>query len=168
MRPVLPIAASKPIYLVRKDWFWWHRLCVEIKSKKYSRLFIAPFVALYDKDWIASFWGKTDISLSKGFWYTSILVAWPLSGTVDWRVWALTSTSVHLLILLVCFVLVCCDKWPSFHHRRIKSLNLGARIRIKQVVVEHVICISQQEERLWHYQVNCPSRWSLSLIFGFL
>jgi len=58
-------------------------------------------------------------------------------GSVDWRVWALTSTSVHLLILLVCFVLVCCDKWPSFHHRRIKSLNLGARIRIKQVVDEN-------------------------------
>ena len=48
----------------------------------------------------------------------------------------MTSTSVHLLVLLVCFALVCCDKWPSFHHRRIKSLNLGARIRIKQVVDE--------------------------------
>ena len=52
MRPVLPIAASKPIYLVRKDWFWWHRLCVEIKSTKHPTLFIAPFVALYNKDWV--------------------------------------------------------------------------------------------------------------------
>ena len=50
----------------------------------------------------------------------------------------MTSTSVHLLILLVCFVLVNNDKWPSFHHRRIKSLSLGARIRIKQVVDKHV------------------------------
>ena len=71
---------------------------------------------------------------------------------MDWKVWALTSTSVHLLILLVCFVLVYYDKWPSFHHRRIKSLNLGARIRIKKVVDEHVICISQQ--KLWHYQAG--------------
>ena len=69
---------------------------------------------------------------------------------MDWKVWALTSTSVHLLILLVCFVLVYYDKWPSLHHRRIKSLSLGARIRIKQVVDEHVICVSQQKERLWH------------------
>ena len=56
---------------------------------------------------------------------------------MDWRVWALTSASVHLLILLVCFVLVYYDKWPSFHHRRVEKLSLGARIRIKQVVDEH-------------------------------
>ena len=60
-----------------------------------------------------------------------------LSGTLDWRVWAFTSASVHLLILLVCFALVYYDKWPSFHHRRIEKLSLGARIRIKQVVDEH-------------------------------
>ena len=53
----------------------------------------------------------------------------------------MTSTSVHLLILLFCFALVCCDCWPSYHHRRIKTLSLGARIRIKQVVDKHVICI---------------------------
>ena len=55
---------------------------------------------------------------------------------MDWRVWALTSTSVHLLVLLVCFALAYCDKWPSFHHRKIKTLSLGTRIRIKQVVDE--------------------------------
>ena len=123
-----------------------------------------PFVALHNKEWVEG-------PILRQNWHFSeqmvliylkimvtILVAWPFSGSVDWRALTLTSTSVHLLVLLVCFVLVCCDKWPSFHHRRIKSLNLGARIRIKQVVVEHVSCISQQEERLWHCQVNCPSR----------
>ena len=50
--------------------------------------------------------------------------------------WALTSPSVHLLILLICLALVCCDLWPSLHHRRIKNLSPGARIRIKQVVEE--------------------------------
>ena len=75
-----------------------------------------------------------------------------LSGSLDWRVWALTSTSVHLLILLLCSALVYSDCWPLFHHRRIKSLGLGARIRVKQVVDEHVICISQQ--KLWHYQAG--------------
>ena len=49
----------------------------------------------------------------------------------------MTSASVHLLILLVCFVLVYCNCWPSFHHRRVEKLSLGARIRIKQVVDEH-------------------------------
>ena len=56
----------------------------------------------------------------------------------------MTSTSVHLLILLVCFALVYYDKWPSFHHRRIESLSLGARIRIKQVV-----------EESWEELLNC-------------
>ena len=49
----------------------------------------------------------------------------------------MTSSSVHLLILLVCFFLVYCGQWPSFHHRRVEKLSLGARIRIKQVVDEH-------------------------------
>ena len=49
----------------------------------------------------------------------------------------MTSASVHLLILLVCFVLVYCNCWPSFHHRKVENLSLGARIRIKQVVAEH-------------------------------
>ena len=48
----------------------------------------------------------------------------------------MSSPSVHLLILLVCFVLVKCDWWPSWHHKRIENLSLGDRIRIKQVVEE--------------------------------
>ena len=63
---------------------------------------------------------------------------------MNWRVWALTSASVHLLILLVCFVLVYCNCWPSFHHRKVEKLSLGARIQIKQVVAEH-----------WDELLNC-------------
>ena len=66
-----------------------------------------------------------------------MVVDFPLSGTVNWRVWALTSTSVHLLILLVCFAFVYCDCWPTFHHRRMRSIRLGDRIKIKQVVAEN-------------------------------
>ena len=54
-----------------------------------------------------------------------------------WRLWAVTSLSVHLAILLVCFVLAYCGCWPSFHNRRIKNLSLGTRNRIKQVVDEN-------------------------------
>ena len=43
----------------------------------------------------------------------------------------------HLLILLVCFVLVKCDWWPSWHHRRIENLSLAARMEIKRVVEEN-------------------------------
>ena len=59
------------------------------------------------------------------------------SGTVYWRVWALSPLLAHLLILLVCLVLVKCDWWPSWHHRRIENLSLGARMEIKQVVEEN-------------------------------
>ena len=48
----------------------------------------------------------------------------------------LTSVSVHLLILLLCFVLVYCDKWPSLHHRRIEKLCLDDRTLIREVVDE--------------------------------
>ena len=50
----------------------------------------------------------------------------------------MTSVSVHLLILLLCFVLVYCDKWPSLHHRRInfKKLSPDDRTLIKEVVDE--------------------------------
>ena len=59
------------------------------------------------------------------------------SGTVYWRVWALSPLLAHLLILLVCLVLVKCDWWPSWHHRRIENLSLGARMEIKRVVEEN-------------------------------
>ena len=50
----------------------------------------------------------------------------------------LTSVSVHLLIILLCFVLVYFDKWPSLHHRRVnfKKLSLDDRTLIKEVVDE--------------------------------
>ena len=57
----------------------------------------------------------------------------PLPGTVNWKLWTLCSPSVHLFILIVCFVLVFCDLWPSTHHKKIKKLSLGARLKIKQV-----------------------------------
>ena len=59
------------------------------------------------------------------------------SGTVYWRVWALSPLLAHLLILLVCFVLVKCGCWPSWHHWRIGNLSLRARMDIKRVVEEN-------------------------------
>ena len=59
------------------------------------------------------------------------------SGTVYWRVWALSPLLAHLLILLVCLVLVKCGCWPSWHHRRVENLSLAARMDIKRVVEEH-------------------------------
>ena len=56
---------------------------------------------------------------------------------MDWRVWALSPLVAHLLILLVCLVLVKRGWWPSWHHRRIENLSLGARMEIKQVVEEN-------------------------------
>ena len=49
----------------------------------------------------------------------------------------MTSPAVHLLILAVCFLLVRCGWWPSYHHRRIENLSLGARKRITEVVDEN-------------------------------
>ena len=51
--------------------------------------------------------------------------------------WALSPLLAHLLILLVCLVLVKCGRWPSWHHRRIENLSLGARMDIKRVVEEN-------------------------------
>ena len=59
-----------------------------------------------------------------------------LSGKVDWRLWAIASPAVHLIILLLCFIFVRCGWWPSLHHRRIYSLSLRARTKINQVVEE--------------------------------
>ena len=59
------------------------------------------------------------------------------SGTVYWRVWALSPLLAHLLILLVCLVLVTCGCWPSFHHRKIRNLSLDARREITRVVEEN-------------------------------
>ena len=56
----------------------------------------------------------------------------------------LTSVSVHLFILLLCFVLVYNGCWPSLHHRKIKNLSLGARLRIQEVV-----------EKSWDELLNC-------------
>ena len=50
--------------------------------------------------------------------------------------WTFSALLVHLFILLVCFVLVKCDWWPSWHHKRVENLSLGDRTRIKQLVEE--------------------------------
>ena len=58
-------------------------------------------------------------------------------GALDWRTWVLTSVSVHLLILLLCFVLAYCDKWPSLHHKRVEKLSPDDRTKIREVVEEN-------------------------------
>ena len=49
----------------------------------------------------------------------------------------LTSVSVHLLILILCFVLAYCDKWPSLHHKRVEKLSPDDRTKIREVVEEN-------------------------------
>ena len=55
----------------------------------------------------------------------------------DWRIWTLASSSVHLVILLVVLLLVSCGWWPSWHHRKIESLDLETRSEICRVVNEN-------------------------------
>ena len=57
--------------------------------------------------------------------------------STDWRIWTLASSSVHLVILLVVLLLVSCGWWPSWHHRRVESLNLETRSEICRVVNEN-------------------------------
>ena len=58
-------------------------------------------------------------------------------GTLDWRAWALTSTISFLVLLVFVLILVSCDCWPKFHHRRVKNVDLGARLKINQLVEEN-------------------------------
>ena len=49
----------------------------------------------------------------------------------------MTSSTVHLVFLVILFVLVYCDGWPTLHHRRVENLSLEARTRIREVVEEN-------------------------------
>ena len=90
-------------------------------------------------------WWKIRIILSciigtcnkaKEIFRNNSFISLSLSGTVDWRLWAIASPALHLIIPLLCFILVRCGWWPSLHHRRIDSLSLRARTKINQVVEE--------------------------------
>ena len=49
----------------------------------------------------------------------------------------MTSTISFLVILVLVLILVSCDCWPRFHHRRVKNVDLNARRRINQLVEEN-------------------------------
>ena len=59
------------------------------------------------------------------------------AGTTDWRSWALASTISFLALLIFVFILVSCDCWPRYHHRRVKNVDIAARRRINQVVEQN-------------------------------
>jgi len=58
-------------------------------------------------------------------------------GTTDWRAWALTSNISFLLLLILVLILVSCGCWSQLHHRRVKNVDLAARLRINQLVDEN-------------------------------
>ena len=47
------------------------------------------------------------------------------------------STISFLVLLVFVLILVSCDWWPNFHHRRVKNVDLNARRRINQLVEEN-------------------------------
>ena len=49
----------------------------------------------------------------------------------------MTSTISFLVILILVLILVSCDCWPQFHHRRVKNVDLAARLKINQVVEQN-------------------------------
>ena len=59
------------------------------------------------------------------------------AGTTNWRAWALTSNISFLVLLIVILILVSCDCWSQLHHRRVKNVDLAARLRINQLVEEN-------------------------------
>ena len=65
---------------------------------------------------------------------TISLLSSSFSGTVDWRSWTLTSSSVHLVFLVVCYVLAYYNLWPSWHHKKIKNFSPATRDLIREVV----------------------------------
>ena len=65
---------------------------------------------------------------------TISLLTSSFSGTVDWRSWTLTSSSVHLVFLVVCFVLAYYNLWPSWHHKKINNFSPAAQGLIRKVV----------------------------------
>ena len=49
----------------------------------------------------------------------------------------MTSTISFLVILVLVLILVSCDCWPRYHHRRVKNVDLNARLKINQVVEQN-------------------------------
>ena len=49
----------------------------------------------------------------------------------------MTSTISFLVILVLVLILVSCDCWPRYHHRRVKNVDLNARLKINQLVEEN-------------------------------
>ena len=49
----------------------------------------------------------------------------------------MTSTISFLVLLVFVLILVSCDCWPEFHHRRVKNVDLAARLKINQVVEQN-------------------------------
>ena len=49
----------------------------------------------------------------------------------------MTSNISFLLLLFLVLILVSCDCWFQFHHRRVKNVDLAARLRINQLVEEN-------------------------------
>ena len=47
------------------------------------------------------------------------------------------STISFLVLLVFVLILVSCDFWPHFHHRRVKNVDLNARRRINQLVEQN-------------------------------
>ena len=96
MIPVLPIPASKPILLVRKDWFWWHRLCTATKNAYLAQI-ISPEIKLsteaifYYKRFEStdSQFSNCDISESKRARLDPLLPKWlqraGLSPPLSWK-----------------------------------------------------------------------------------
>ena len=49
----------------------------------------------------------------------------------------MTSTISFLVVLVFVLILVSYDIWPHFHHRRVKNVDLAARLRINQLVEQN-------------------------------
>ena len=49
----------------------------------------------------------------------------------------MTSNILFLVLLILVLILVSCDCWSQLHHRRVKNVDLDARLRIKQLVEEN-------------------------------
>ena len=102
--------------------WWWKIQNYDEKWNIVIRIILSCIIGTYNK--------AKEICCNNSF------ISLSLSGTVDWRLWAIASPALHLIIPLLCFILVRCGWWPSLHHRRIDSLSLRARTKINQVVEE--------------------------------
>ena len=49
----------------------------------------------------------------------------------------MTSSISFLLLLVLVLLLVSLDYWPTFHHRRVKNVDLNARRKTNQLVEEN-------------------------------